>query len=271
LIASLIPDFDEFREPFVGGGSVFLHVKQLSPGKEYWINDLYYQLYNFWKMSQQEIDDVVAQVWKWRKEFPVGKQLHRFLIDSIERLSPVQQASAFFIFNRITFSGTSESGGFSEAAFRGRFTATSIERLQALAPILRGTKITNFDYQLLVEAEGTNVFLFLDPPYFSATQSALYGKNGHLHKSFNHERLAEVMKRCPHRWLITYDDSPYIRKLFPFANITRWNLMYGMRNQTATSDQRGKELFISNYQLNRESGGFAEDRSTHSQLSLEKL
>lgn len=55
------------------------------------------------------------------------------------------------------------------------------------------------------------------------------------------------MKNCEHKWLITYDDSEYIRELFSFANIIPWNLMYGIRNVTETSDQMGKELFISNY------------------------
>ncbi|GHT20564.1 hypothetical protein AGMMS4957_07860 [Bacteroidia bacterium] len=48
-------------------------------------------------------------------------------------------------------------------------------------------------------------------------------------------------------WLITYDDSKYIRDLFSFATIIPWNLTYGMRNITENSDQTGKELFISNY------------------------
>ncbi|MEK6616738.1 MAG: hypothetical protein AABZ32_11635 [Bacteroidota bacterium] len=55
------------------------------------------------------------------------------------------------------------------------------------------------------------------------------------------------MKNCNHKWLITYDDSDYIRQLFSFANIIPWDLTYGMRNQTDTSDQIGKELFISNF------------------------
>jgi DNA adenine methylase len=79
------------------------------------------------------------------------------------------------------------------------------------------------------------------------TKSALYGKNGNLHKSFDYKRFAENMKNCPHKWLITYDDSQYIRDLFSFATIQNWNLTYGMRNITENSDQNGKELFISNY------------------------
>ncbi len=32
-ISKLIPQFDEFREPFVGGGSVFIYLKQKYPHK----------------------------------------------------------------------------------------------------------------------------------------------------------------------------------------------------------------------------------------------
>ncbi len=39
--------------------------------------------------------------------------------------------------------------------------------------------------------------------------------------------------------------------MFSFANIMEWNLMYGMRNQTENSDQLGKEIFITNFELDK--------------------
>jgi DNA adenine methylase len=68
-----------------------------------------------------------------------------------------------------------------------------------------------------------------------------------MHKNFDHIRFANTMKNCDHKWLITYDDSEFVRKQFSFANIIEWDLTYGMRNITETSNQIGKELFISNY------------------------
>ena len=41
IISDLIPTFKEIREPFVGGGSVFLYAKQKYPQKIFWVNDLY--------------------------------------------------------------------------------------------------------------------------------------------------------------------------------------------------------------------------------------
>ena len=58
---------------------------------------------------------------------------------------------------------------------------------------------------------------------------------------------AENMKKCPHRWLITYDDSPKIRELFAFAKIVEWQLQYGMNNYKQGKAAKGHELFIKNY------------------------
>ena len=247
LISTLLPYFEEFREPFLGGGSVFIYAKQRFPNKKFWVNDLYFELYKFWEMSQKDVDTLIDKIYEWRNKFPVGKELHKFLNENIVGFNDLERAAAFFIYNRITFSGTSLSGGFSEGAFTGRFTESSIKRLNQFAQVINGTTITNLDYEELVKQDGENVFIFLDPPYHSATKSALYGKNGNLHKGFDHIRFAEIMKNCKHNWLITYDDSEYIRDLFSFANIIPWDLVYGMRNITDASDQTGKELFISNY------------------------
>ncbi len=247
LISKLLPEFDEFREPFLGGGSVFIYAKQRFPNKKFWVNDLYLELFKFWEMTQKDVDALIEKIYEWRNQFPIGKELYKFLNANLEGFNDLERAAAFFIYNRITFSGTSLSGGFSEHAFSDRFTESSIQRLNQFAKVINGSTITNLDYEELVKKEGEKVFIFLDPPYYSATKSALYGKNGNLHKSFDHIKFAETMRNCKHKWLITYDDSEYIRDLFSYANIIPWDLTYGMRNVSKSSDQTGKELFISNY------------------------
>ena len=247
VISEIIPNFKEFREPFLGGGSIFVYLKQKFPDRKYWINDIYEELYHFWKQSQIDITHVIDQIYTWRQKFHEGKELHKFLKLKMSSFNNIEKAAAFFIFNRITFSGTSLSGGFSEHAYQGRFTESSIQRLYPFANLLDNTLITNHDYSELLTAQGDDVFIFLDPPYYSATKSALYGKNGNLHKIFDHEKFVTDMKNCNHKWLITYDDSEYIRDLFSFAYIYEWDLTYGMRNVGKNSNQIGKELFISNY------------------------
>ncbi|HOK14009.1 MAG TPA: DNA adenine methylase [Candidatus Kapabacteria bacterium] len=250
-IIPLIPEFKEYREPFLGGGSVYIYLKQKFQDKKFWINDIYENLYLFWSQLQECSEGLIEQVQYYKNNYQDGRELHKFLLDNIKSFDKLQKAAAFFVLNRITFSGTSESGGFSSSAFKNRFTQTSINRIKSLSRILTNTKITNLDYQHIVEAEGEDVFIFLDPPYYSSTKSALYGKNGNLHKYFDHKKFAEIMKNVRHKWLITYDNSEYIKDLFSFANIKEWNLKYGMRNVGKSGgksgNQNGSEIFISNY------------------------
>ena len=41
-------NFKEYREPFIGGGSVAFYATQAYPDASVWINDKYVTLYNFW-------------------------------------------------------------------------------------------------------------------------------------------------------------------------------------------------------------------------------
>ncbi|AFZ22843.1 site-specific DNA methylase [Cylindrospermum stagnale PCC 7417] len=251
IVKYLPKSFSEFREPFVGGGSVFIYLKQTFPDLKIWINDLNPELYLFWKFAQSDICNLVKQIYQIKNNCKNGKLLFTELANvDVNKISELERAVRFFVLNRITFSGTVESGGFSQEAFHKRFTDSSIERLSKLGDIFEeNIKITNLDYSHLINAEGKDVFLFLDPPYFSATKSKLYGKDGDLHTSFEHRRFAEVLKQCHHRWLITYDDCPQIRENFKWANISEWELQYGMNNYKQSGAAKGKELFISNYEF----------------------
>jgi DNA adenine methylase len=245
--------FEEYREPFVGGGSFFIYLKQAYPNLKIWINDLNPELYYFWKYAQVDSEKLAKEVLKIKVERKDGQELFNELLGvKNETLTEFERAVRFFVLNRITFSGVVESGGYSQLAFVGRFTVSSIERLAKLGKLLEGIKITHLDYRKVLASGGKEVFTFLDPPYFKATKSKLYGKNGILHTGFNHDEFAAEMKKCCHSWLITYDDSSEIRKNFNFANIYNWELQYGMNNYKQGKADKGNELFISNYSLPRE-------------------
>jgi len=248
-ILPLVPDYEEYREPMVGGGSVFLALRQRFPNRRYWINDLNYELFCFWKVTQECADKLADALHKLRAETQDGKSLFYRLLDRYGQGDEFERAVRFFALNRITFSGTVDSGGYSEQAFRGRFTATAIERIRPLQRILHRVRITHGDYEPVLREAGEGVFLFLDPPYYSATESRLYGKRGELHLNFDHHRLAQVLSEIPHRWLLTYDDSPFIRQLYANYTQVRWTLQYGMNNYKQPTARPGNELFIANYAL----------------------
>lgn len=247
----LLPkNFEEYREPFVGGGSFFIYLKQKYPKLKIWINDLNPELYYFWKYAQLDSEKLAQEIFKVKKETKDGQKLFTELLKvDVQKITELERATRFFVLNRITFSGVVESGGYSQGAYEGRFTDSSIERVSGLGKLLENVKITNIDYREILKDGDESIFTFLDPPYFKATKSRLYGKNGILHTEFNHQEFAYAVKDCKHSWLITYDDSPEIRENFNFANIYEWELQYGMNNYKQGKADKGNELFISNYSL----------------------
>ena len=250
-ITPLIPkDYKEFREPFVGGGSVFLNSKQvIKPDAKYVINDLNEDLACFWKIARDRNEELVNRVQEIRDKAIDGRKLHKYFVDNHENLTDFERAVRFFVLNRITFSGTVDSGGYSKQAFEKRFTDSSIHRVSLLEEPLKNVEVLNVDYKELLSNEGEDVFIFLDPPYSNAVKSKLYGKNGDLHTGFDYEKFAEDMKECKHKWLITLNNSPDIVELFSFANMYEWELQYGMNNYKQKKALKGKELFISNYPI----------------------
>lgn len=268
LVKNILPripgDYGVFREPFVGGGSVFIAAKQrINPGALYEINDLNEDLYCFWKNARDDNAGLVEAVSKIRREIKDGRALFDYYVKEKREYSEFDRAVRYFVLNRITFSGTVDSGGYSQQAFHRRFTDSSIQRLENLRSVLKDVEITLGDYEAQIARGGDGVFIFLDPPYFSAVKSRLYGNNGDLHRGFDHERFARVMKECRHQWLITLDDSPEIRELFDFAFILEWKLQYGMNNYKREKAGIGKELFIANYDLSAHQSRYCPDLVLH--------
>ncbi len=99
------PGGEEYRE------SLFFAIKQKYPYKQYWINDLNPELFNFWKTCQEDIDSVIDTIFNMKNRFRTGKELFYDLRRSLKTYNSVQLAGAYFILNRTSFSGFSINNG----------------------------------------------------------------------------------------------------------------------------------------------------------------
>lgn len=114
-IARYLPErVREFREPFVGGGSIFLHLLSDRPKLPCWINDLNSELYCFWLQVKTNLPELVDRIWQVKHTTADGRALFEELAAAdTSHWSTLERAVRFFVLNRITFSGTIESGGYS--------------------------------------------------------------------------------------------------------------------------------------------------------------
>lgn len=257
FLAQFLPkDIDEFREPFFGGGSLGLYVAQNHSKTKIYANDLNYELFCFWQSLKNDCAGLISGILKLKNSFAEGRELYKFILSRRnDELDELTRGIDFFILNRITFSGVVDSGGYSQKSYESRFTPSSIDRLAQMQGILDNFSFSHKDYKDFLQdknnqsSDEKGVFLFLDPPYFSASKSKLYGKKGILHTTFNHCELCEVLKSTKHKFLLTYDDSAFIRDLYKDFCLKEWSLQYGMNNFKQTNAPKGKELLISNFDL----------------------
>ena len=72
-------NYTEFREPFLGGGSVAIHVSKKYPHLKITVNDLYEPLINFWTQLQQfggELTEVIKNYKSTHKVYNLKAYLY---------------------------------------------------------------------------------------------------------------------------------------------------------------------------------------------------
>ena len=247
-----LKDYTEYREPFLGGGSVALEIGKRYPNLDIWVNDLYEPLYNFWRVLQDqgtEMKNDLIQL-KNRHCEPVSA---KFLFQESKTYLEVGEdnywkALSFYVVNKCSFSGLTESSSFSKSASDSNFSLNGIEKLTDYQALIGNWKITNLSYEELL-TDNRKVFTYLDPPY--EIGSNLYGKRGNMHKGFDHDGFASSCDRFIGPQLVSYNSSQLIRERFGGWTVAEFAHTYTMRSVGSynTDQASRKELVLTNYEV----------------------
>ena len=252
----------EYREPFLGGGSPAIAFAKRYPNVPVWVNDKYYNLYCFWKSLRDHGEEMHELIWHLRDEHdtaPSARKLYEKIRDDInDQKDEFEIAWRFYIINRCSFSGLTESSTFSDGSYEGNWTPGLVDGLLIYSRMIRNWKITNLDYTELL-SDDPETFVFLDPPYdlkndygLSGDGEGLYGKRGTLHRGFNHVEFAENLNKHKSMMMVTYNSNENIRNLFEGWDQVEWDLTYSMRADISEygEDQKNrKELLCTNYSI----------------------
>jgi len=278
-IIPLLPDgIEDWREPFFGGGSVtlgFLQSNKSKDCKRFLVGDLAPEIWAMWKGIQENAGEVanIAIDWFYTR-VPHHNELlgmeqtdeqYKFIYDSVieegkqlwdwltkvdcSKLSLSERAARTWVTNRISFSGMGDSGSMSKdqlCSFRREHST----KITDVAPLLQRIEIINASFETtMANVDKDKTFVFLDPPYLQQEKSGLYGKNGDTHHGFPHKGFADFTKALECKWLMTYDDSIKVRKLYRGCNVRPFFIPYTMAGVTAEDALAGEELFIANYEI----------------------
>ena len=246
-------EYEEFREPFLGGGSVAIYLSKMYPHLRIWVNDLYEPLVNFWQQLQMFGPEIGSQLFKLKNFHPDPDSARGLFSESKEiindtKKSNIDRAIAFYVVNKCSFSGLTESSSFSKQASESNFSFRGIEKLPEYQEIISNWHINNYSYEYLMETDNDkNIFMYLDPPY--DIKDNLYGRKGSMHKKFDHDRFAADCDKYTFPMMVSYNSSQLVKDRFSTWQAAEFDLTYTMRSvgEYMRDQQQRKELLLLNY------------------------
>ena len=244
-------NYDEFREPFLGGGSVAIHITKKYPYLDIWVNDLYEPLVNFWQQLQMfgsDLKDKLVDLKSTHNNPESAKELFLTSKEKIndQSLPSLDRAVAFYIVNKCSFSGLTESSSFSPQASNANFSMRGIEKLPSYSKLISHWRITNYSYDYLMDGN-KGAFMYLDPPY--DIKDNLYGRKGSMHKGFDHDKFAADCDANDMDQLVSYNSDQLVKDRFKNWNAAEFDLTYTMRSvgEYMREQKQRKELLLFNY------------------------
>ena len=258
----------EFREPFLGGGSVALHVTKKYPKLKITVNDLYEPLVNFWVVLQTFGDELTEKLKQYKLTHPDPPKEERkvegthfpakeLFLNSKEvindtSLDSIERAAAFYIVNKCSFSGLTESSSFSKQASVANFSMRGIKKLPDYSDLISGWHINGYSYEYLMTHDmHDGIFMYLDPPY--DIKDNLYGRKGSMHSGFDHDKFAADCDKYDIPMLISYNSDQLVKDRFKDWhnrwNVAEFDLTYTMRSvgEYMREQKTRKELLLFNY------------------------
>tara|TARA_R110002033_G_scaffold127373_1_gene168886 strand:- start:300 stop:1055 length:756 start_codon:yes stop_codon:yes gene_type:complete len=224
-LLSLIPEGVEICSPFVGGASVEIALS--NRGQMVKCYDNYEPIVCFWQSVASNANLLHKKVLNISNCYNVDKLMFKDFQESIKNRGKDMDAK-FFILNRCSFSGSTNSGGMSKN--HPRFNKSCTDKMLNFK-----SKNITFELMDFKESikENPEAFLFLDPPY--DIDCFLYGDKGSTHKNFDHNGLSKILNSRKN-WLMTYNDNGYIRDLYKDCKIEEIEWAYGMNKSKKSNE-----------------------------------
>lgn len=235
-----------YFEPFAGGAGAALRLLLRGVVSDVHLNDLDARIFAFWNAVLNETErfaeaimNVPVTVEEWRRQSEICRRA--------DDTRPFELGFATFYMNRCNRSGVitgaAPIGGYAqdgEWKIDARFYREQlVARIEMLATKRDRIHVTGKDARVFLveclpkDCSIEKVFVYLDPPYCSKGSRLYlnsYGDN-------EHALLAEYLRtERALKWVASYDDTPFIRSLYTFCDITDNVLQYSLHRKRQVSE-----------------------------------
>ena len=245
--------FNNYYEPFVGGGSVFIHL-QFSGMT---VNDINSELINVYTQIKNNPTRLIKKLKEHKNEEEYYYEIRNKDKDKkkFNKMSKLDKASRFIYLNRTCFNGLyrENSNGEFNVPF-GKYKNPIIcdeETIRSLSKMFKEKNVTflNEDYLEIIKMAGKDDFVYLDPPYdvVNATSFTKYSKNDFSRD--DQKKLKEALDELDKRggkFLLSNAKTDFIEDLYKDYTI---DIVEASRNINSDASGRGKveEVMVRNY------------------------
>lgn len=236
--------FEQYHEPFLGGGAIFFHLNV----KKSYISDVNEELIDTYKAIQLNVEGVISHL----KTFNNTKEDYYKIREQNFRIFE-KKAAKFIYLNQTSFNGiyrVNLKGKYNVPyGYRGKYQF-NFDNLRCVSNYLKDTTISHNDFSNILNNVKENDLVFLDPPYTVTHNNngfVQYNKNiFSIEEQYRLSNMIEEIKNRNAYYILTNAAHPKIREIFNHGDkiieVKRSSLVGGK------NAKRGKyeELIITN-------------------------
>ncbi|RUT38704.1 DNA adenine methylase [Paenibacillus anaericanus] len=216
--------------PYTGGGSVEFACLQAGVIQRLELNDYDFGIYSLFQLIKTFPDSLILEIRKRKPNHDDFRKAQQVIKSDYSDCDMLDAAWSLLLVNRLAFSGIFKAnplGGLKgdTNTLLSRWNPDDLcKRISLIHKMSDRFNVSNEDALTFIEENYWNdkATLFIDPPYYKQ------GKNLYLHyyKEEDHLELATLLdtlyKETPCAdILVTYDDDPFIERIYDFPEFTR--------------------------------------------------
>jgi len=239
--------FNNYYEPFVGGGSLLFDLGH----KKSFISDMNEELIITYKVIKNNVELLIQDLTKhqYNKDYYMSIRSKDRDRQSFEMMSDIERASRFLFLNKNGFNGLYRvnRNGQNNVGYNKKDTKPNYneDNLRAVSKYLENIEIEYNDFNSIKSKIRSGDFIYLDSPYFASDQN--YTSEGFgIDKHKQLKELCDYISSVGAYFLLSNSNNETTRDLYKDYHITYESVKQNI-NPNLDKRHNTKEILVSNY------------------------